>query len=286
MVKDATNCQTWDDGVELNSIRKIPKSLAAAARLLSLVFALSADVLAEEHILVAVATNFTEVAERLQGEFENDTAYRVGVVSGSSGKLYAQIIQGAPFDILLSADQGRPSNLVRRGVALRNSQFTYAIGRLALWSADPDLLGEGGRSALHRGNFRKLALANPDLAPYGRAAFQALKSFGLHDVLRDKLVMGENVGQAYAMIATQNADLGFVALSQLVSPRSQIEGSRWMVPAHHYAPVRQDAVLLNDRVATRAFADYLRSPKSREIIRSFGYLLDEADTTAAHQDSD
>ena len=226
--------------------------------------------------LVAVATNFSEVAEQLEREFERDTAHRVTLVAGSSGKLYAQIIQGAPFDVLLSADQERPFRLVRQGFAQQTSLFTYAVGQLVLWSANPDLIGRDGRNALHNGRFRRLALANPDLAPYGRAAVQALRSFGLDQLLQQKAVYGENVGQTHAMIATQNSEIGFVALSYVVSPRNTNRGSYWLVPQDCYAPIRQDAVLLDPhKESAVAFIDYLRGEKAAEVIRAHGYLRNE-----------
>lgn len=227
--------------------------------------------------LVAVATNFTEVAEVLETGFEAQGYYELIMTSGSTGKLYAQIIHGAPFDVLLAADSERPRLLIQSGHAEEGSRFTYALGRLTLWSRDPDAVAADGRTTLRDGNFRSLALANPSLAPYGAAAKQALNALGLWDILEGKMAMGENVGQAYALVATGNAELGLVALSAAVSPRNLQRGSRWDLPADLYAPIRQDAVLLKhgaDNAVARAFLQYLQSDAARATIRSFGYGIE------------
>lgn len=245
-------------------------------RLLSallLLLALAGPAVGEEAV-VAVAANFMEAAERLEAGFERESGHTVTFVAGSTGKLYAQIAHGAPFDAFLAADQARPERLEDEGLAVAGSRFTYATGRLTLWSREPGLVGSDGAATLRRGGFRLLAIANPDLAPYGAAARQALQSLDLWAGLKDKIVMGETIGQAHAMVASGNAELGFVALSYVLSPRNEIRGSRWDVPPELHAPIRQDAVLLkraSGNAAARAFLDFLRSDEATTVIETYGY---------------
>jgi len=225
--------------------------------------------------LVAVAANFSEAMEALETRFEGECGHSLTVTTGSTGKLYAQIQHGAPFDVFLAADQRRPQLLEEQGQAVAGSRFTYAVGRLALWSPDPERIGPGGGAVLRKGAFQKLAIANPDLAPYGAAARETLRSLGLFDQLQGRIVMGQNIGQAYALVATGAAELGFVALSSVLSPRNTRPGSRWDVPQELYAPIRQDAALLKRGAANpaaRAFLDYLQTAEARRLIRRFGYL--------------
>ncbi len=227
--------------------------------------------------LIAVAANFAEVTEKLEAAFETATEHTVTFTTGSTGKLYAQIKQGAPFDILMAADQARPERLEAEGDAVRGSRFTYAVGQLVLWSRDTERISGDGIAFLEAGDFARLAIANPNLAPYGLAAKQALEHFGLWDALRPKLVMGQNIGQTFSMVATGNAQLGLVAKSYAVSARNQTPGSGWDVPAEAHEPIRQDAVILKraaDNPAARAFADFLRSDAAREVITRFGYMVD------------
>lgn len=224
---------------------------------------------------IAAATNFATVLPQLTARFQRGTSHALTISMGSTGKLFAQIVNGAPFDILLAADQERPERLEQAGLAVPDSRFTYAVGRLTLWSADPDRIGPDGVEALHA-PFHHLAIANPDLAPYGRAARETLESLGLYAELADRLVLGENVGQAQAMIATGNAELGFVARSSLVAEQAP-GGSRWDVPAALHQPIRQDAVLLVraiDNAAARAFLTYLTAAEAQGIIRRAGYGID------------
>ena len=227
--------------------------------------------------LVAVATNFLTPARALAEAFERETGQRVALASGSTGKLAAQILQGAPYDAFLAADVERPAMLVGKGAAVPGSRFTYALGRLALWSADPDRIAGDGAEALAAPEIRRVALANPALAPYGAAAEQTIAALGLAEALAPKLVLGENVGQAQAMVATGNAELGFVALSGLVGPGAAGGGSRWQVPEELHDPIRQDAVLLvrapPDGPAAR-FIDFLRGETARGIIADHGYGLE------------
>ena len=193
---------------------------------------------------------------------------------GSTGKLYAQILHGAPFDILLAADQERPELLERAGLTVPGSRRTYATGRLMLWSADPERIQGDIPTLLAAGSFRRLAMANPALAPYGSAAQEVLQGFGLYAALREKIVTAENIGQTYAMVATGNAEIGFVAVSGIAANDG---GSRWEVPADRHSPIRQDAVLLAraaDNVAAREFLDFLRDDRARAITSGFGYGVD------------
>lgn len=223
---------------------------------------------------VAVAANAAEVVETLAAEFERESGHRVTVTVGSTGKLYAQILHGAPFDLFLAADQERPRLLVEQGLAVEDSRSTYAIGRLVLWrpgaamAVDEDLLRDG--------SLRRLALANPDLAPYGAAARETLRELGLWESLRPKIVLGENVGQAFAMAASGNAELAFVSLASVLSPRNGHEGSYWEVPEHLHRPIRQDSVLLDrarDNPAARDFHEFLNTPVALKTMESFGLAV-------------
>lgn len=250
------------------SRRRLPALLAFLAA------ALPGAVARAETALIAVAANFAEVMERLEREFEDQSPHAISVTIGSTGKLYAQIKAGAPFDALLAADQARPERLEADGLAIQGTRFTYATGRLTLWSPDPQRIGADGAQTLRDGDFRKLAMANPELAPYGAAARQVLENLGLWETLRERIVMGENIGQAHVLVATGNAELGLVAQAYVESPRNADRGSRWEVPRDLYAPIRQDAVLLQraeDNSAARDLLAYLRRPDVRALIASYGY---------------
>jgi molybdate transport system substrate-binding protein len=243
---------------------------------LLLVLSLAGPAAAEEAV-VAVAANFAEVAERLEKDFEAASGQTLSLVVGSTGKLYAQIENGAPFDVFLSADEETPARLEREGRAVAGSRFTYATGRLTLWSAEPGRVGKDGAATLKEGKFRRLAIANPELAPYGAAAKQALEKLGLWERFKDRIVMGETIGQAHAMVASGSAELGFVALSYVLSPRTATKGSRWDVPVGLYAPLHQDAVLLARAAgnpAARGFLDFLRGAKAKALIESYGYSVE------------
>ncbi len=249
----------------------------ARRRLVAAVFAAVALPAAAETALIAVAANFAEVMERIEADFEAQSPHAITVATGSTGKLYAQIEAGAPFDVLLSADQERPTRLEQSGLAIRGTRFTYAMGRLTLWSADPARIGADGAAVLEAGQFRRLAMANPDLAPYGLAARQTLEALGVAAKLAGRIVLGENAGQAHALVATGNAELGLVALAQVRSPRNPVAGSRWDVPENLHAPIRQDVILLTraeDNSAARDLLAYLRRPAVREVIRGYGYTVE------------
>lgn len=227
-----------------------------------------------EEATVAVAANFKGVVERLAPMFAEATGHTLTVSAGSSGKLYTQIKNGAPFDVMLSADQQRPALLETEGGGAPGSRFTYAVGRLVLWSADPSAVGDDGAATLRRGDFRNVALANPETAPYGAAAVEALRALGLEETLRPKIVQGENIGQTFQLVSTGNAELGFVALSQALDPKAGAKGGRWDVPADLYAPIRQDAILLDHGAgnpAARAFLDFLKGDAAHEVIAAAGY---------------
>lgn len=222
---------------------------------------------------VAVASNFTDAAEALRQGFEDSHPHRLTLVSGATGKLYAQIIHGAPFDILLAADDVRPRLLVEEGHAVADSLSIYALGRLCLWSSDPQRISTDPVVALKQGS-GKLAIANPDLAPYGAAALETLAILNLGSLYADRLVMGENVAQAYAMVATGNTELGFVALSMVRRTGQPVRGSYWLVPSDMHSPIRQQVVLLQraqENDAALDFIEYLRSAAARALIASYGY---------------
>jgi len=226
-----------------------------------------------EEAQVAVAANFTAPMKEIIAGFEQQTGHEVRASYGSTGKLYAQIKNGAPFHALLAADQQRPQLLEDEGVAVPGSRFTYAIGTLVLWSADPDFVDSEGE-VLKRGAFEKLSLANPKLAPYGEASIQTLEALGLKEAIEPKLVMGENIAQAYQFVHTGNAKVGFVALSQVMTGGKITKGSGWIVPGDMHAPIRQDAVILEsgkDNAAINDLFAYLQSDKAHEIIHAFGY---------------
>jgi molybdate transport system substrate-binding protein len=229
-------------------------------------------VLAAE-VQVAVAANFTAPMQKIAPLFEADTGHKARLAFGSTGRFYAQIRNGAPFDVLLAADDETPARLEREGQG--GSRFTYAIGRLVLWSRQPALVDDQGE-VLRSGRFEKLALADPKLAPYGGAAIETLTKLGVVDTLRPRFVQGENIAQTWQFVATGNAQLGFVALSQVWADGRLKEGSAWLVPATLYSPIRQDALLLNrgrDNAAAGALLQYLRGDKARAILKAYGYAF-------------
>lgn len=222
-------------------------------------------------VQVAVAANFTAPMQKIAPLFEADTGHKARLAFGSTGRFYAQIRNGAPFDVLLAADDETPTRLEREGQG--GGRFTYAIGKLVLWSKQPTLVDDKG-DVLRSGRFDKLALADPRLAPYGAAAIETMTKLGVIDALRPKFVQGENIAQTWQFVATENAQLGFVALSQVWADGKLKEGSAWLVPATLYTPIRQDAILLNrgkDKAAAKALLQYLRGDKARAIIQSYGY---------------
>lgn len=235
---------------------------------------LTAPIAMADSALIAVATNFAEAAGLLVEDFEGESGHDIEIATGATGKLYAQITNDAPYDALLAADQERPMRLEVSGDAVAGTRFVYAVGRLTLWSADAALIGNDGAAVLRSGKFRSLAMANPELAPYGAAARESLQSLGLWDELQPKIVSGENVGQAFALVATRNAELGFVALASVMSKHNRMQGSRWDVPPTMHEAIRQDAVLLrhgSDNPAAIAFLAYLKSDSAKARIAALGY---------------
>jgi molybdate transport system substrate-binding protein len=221
---------------------------------------------------VAVAANFTEPAKEIAALFKQKTGHEAVLIFGASGAFFTQITHGAPFEVFLSADSERPKAAVEGGFAVADSVFTYAIGKLVLWSRVVDVTD--GRAALKAGQFLKLSIANPVSAPYGTAAVETMKALGVYDALQAKIVQGNSIAQTFQFVDTRNAEVGFVALSQLSGVTA---GTRWLVPQDLYAPITQDAVLLkkgeNDE-ASIAFLAFLKSPDARGVIEKFGYGLD------------
>lgn len=234
-----------------------------------------ADPVNAGEINAAVAANFSAPVQQIVESFQKDTGHVVKLSFGSSGKFYAQIKEGAPFDVFLAADEKNPKQLEQDGLAVANSRFVYALGKLVLWSAQPGFVDDKG-AVLSKGSYNKLAYADPKLAPYGLAAQETLQKLELWDKVQSKLVTGESIAQAYQFAATGNAELAFIALSQITKDGKVSEGSWWVVPTELYNPIKQSAVQLSaakDKAAAQAFLAYLKSEKALAIIRGFGYGL-------------
>lgn len=254
------------------------KSSTLAAALFSVGAALFASGAAADEVQVAVAANFSTPMQRIAADFERETGHKAQLSIGSTGKFYAQIKNGAPFEVLLAADEATPKRLEAEGAAVAGTRLAYAIGQLVLWSARPGFV-DGAGDVLRKGDFRHLAIANPKTAPYGAAAVQTLEALKLFDALAPRFVQGENIAQTQQFVATGNAELGFVALSQVWRAGGIAEGSGWIVPAGLHAPIRQDAVLLapgRDRPAAIALLRFLRGEPAQRVIREFGYALPQA----------
>jgi molybdate transport system substrate-binding protein len=243
-----------------------------AALFAALVF--SCQALAEQ-VQVAVAANFTAPLQAIAAEFEKDTGHSVVASFGATGQLYAQIQHGAPFEVLLSADESTPAKLDSEGLGVSGSRFTYAVGSLVLWSATPGYL-DGSDAVLKANQYRHLAIADPKTAPYGLAATQVLDKLDLTEAVQGKLVTGQSIAKALHFIATGNAELGFVALSQVYQDGQLSSGSAWIVPAELHSPIKQDALILKKgehNPAAAAFMVYMKSEKAAAIIKSYGYTL-------------
>lgn len=227
-----------------------------------------------EVALVAVAANFIAPAKEIVAAFEDQSQHRITISTGATGKFYTQIKQGAPFDVLLSADDTTINKLLTEQQAIQATQFTYAIGRLVLWSAKAGYVDSQGNILSHS-NFKHIAIANPLLAPYGKAAIEVLKNLGLDDLKR-QFVTGENIAQTYQFVSTGNAELGFVARAQVEKDGILLSGSAWLVPQTLHTPILQEAVLLKNgeyNQAARSFLIFLQSPKAKRIIHSYGYEI-------------
>lgn len=247
-------------------MKNLAKALAAAA---GLAVSLSAADAAAGQTNVAVAANFTDAAKEIAAAFKKGSGHDAVLSFGSTGQLYTQITQDAPFQIFLAADAERPRKAVDEGLGVADSRFTYAIGKLVLWSKTPGFVE--GVETLRKGAFAKLSIASPTAAPYGAAAVETLQALELYDSLKPKIVQGSNISQAFQFVDTGNAELGFIALSQLAGNDS---GSRWLVPQNLYKPIRQDAVLLKKgagNAAATAFMGFLKGPEAKAIIEKYGY---------------
>jgi len=245
------------------------KKLSTISLLALLILLNIGQVLADE-IRVAAASNFNNTIKTIAQHFEASTGHKVKLIFGSTGKHYAQIINGAPFDAFFAADTRRPELLDNEGIALPGSRFTYAIGKVILWSPDRETV-DAQSKVLEQGAFRHLAIANPKLAPYGKAAQEVLLARGMWDKLKRNMVRGENIGQTFQFVKSGNAELGFVAYSQVKRPGEPVEGSWWEVPQALYTPIEQQAVLLKEKAAARAFMSFIQSDVALEIIRGYGY---------------
>ena len=228
-----------------------------------------------DDVQVAVAANFTAPVQAIAAEFEKDTGHKLVASFGATGQFYTQIKNGAPFEVFLSADDTTPLKLEKEGDTLKSSRFTYAIGTLALWSAKDGYVDAKGK-VLSDNAYQHLSIADPKTAPYGLAATQVLGKLNLTDKVKDKLVTGQNITQAFQFVSTGNAELGFVALSQIFKDGKVTSGSAWIVPAELHEPIKQDAVILTkgkDNAAAKALVEYLKGPKAAAIIKSYGYQL-------------
>ncbi|MCX7093602.1 MAG: molybdate ABC transporter substrate-binding protein [Methylobacter sp.] len=226
-------------------------------------------------VLVAVASNFSKPMTEIAAAFEKSTGHKAKLSFGSSGKFVSQLENGAPFEVLLSADDKGPQKLEQAGLAVPNSHFTYALGKLVLWSATPGYVDDQGK-ILSTDGFKHLALADPKLAPYGAAAIEVLKGLNLQDTLKPLLVLGENIAQAHQFVSTGNAELGFVALAQVIENGKIATGSGWIIPSTLHAPIKQDAVLLTlgaENPAAIALLNYLKSAPALAVIEKYGYDL-------------
>ncbi|MCF5466366.1 molybdate ABC transporter substrate-binding protein [Pseudomonas syringae] len=228
-----------------------------------------------DEVQVAVAANFTAPIQAIAKDFEKDTGHTLVAAFGATGQIYTQIKNGAPFEVFLSADDTTPAKLEQEGDTVKGSRFTYAIGTLALWSAKEGYVDSKG-DVLKANQYQHLSIANPKTAPYGLAATQVLSKLGLTEATKAKIVEGQSITQAYQFVSTGNAELGFVALSQVYKDGKLTSGSAWIVPDSLHDPIKQDAVILTkgkDNAAAKALVEYLKGPKAAAIIKSFGYQL-------------
>ena len=229
-----------------------------------------------EEALVAVAANFSAPMQQIAASFQKDTGHQLKMSFGATGGIYAQIKNGGPFDVFLSADQITPQKLEAEGLGVAATRFNYATGQLVLWSKQDGLVDDKGQ-VLSGKNIQRIALANPKLAPYGVAAWETMTALGLLEELKPKMVQGDNIAQTYQFVSTQNAQVGFVALSQVFANGQLTSGSAWIVPPHLYKPIRQDVILLKngkDNSAAKALLMYLKGEKAKAVMKSYGYLTE------------
>ncbi len=252
---------------------RVSRSTPACLASLLAIFAIGSA--QADEVQVAVAANFTAPIQAIAADFEKDTGHKLVASFGATGQFYTQIKNGAPFEVFLSADDSTPQKLEAEGDSVKGSRFTYAVGTLALWSAKEGYVDAKG-DVLKKNEYQHLSIANPKAAPYGLAATQVLAREGLTDKVKAKIVEGQNITQAYQFVSTGNAELGFVALSQIYKDGKITSGSAWIVPASLHDPIKQDAVILNkgkDNPAAKALVDYLKGPKAAAVIQSYGYEI-------------
>lgn len=255
--------------MQMGPLRVTLKSLAVVVATLIMSAAYA------DEVQVAVAANFTAPIQAIAKDFEKDTGHKLVAAYGATGQFYTQIKNGAPFEVLLAADDSTPAKLEKEGDTVPGSRFTYAVGTLALWSAKEGYVDADGK-VLKDNHYQHLSIADPKAAPYGLAATQVLEKLKLTEATKDKIVTGQNITQAYQFVSTGNAELGFVALSQIYKDGKVTSGSAWIVPATLHGPIKQDAVILNkgkDNPAAKALVAYLKGPKAAAVIKSFGYEL-------------
>lgn len=237
---------------------------------------IASQVALADELRVAVAANLAAPMQVLAAEFERSSGHKLLLSMGATGKFYAQIKNGAPFDVLLAADSDTPSKLAQEGLALGSTQFTYATGKLVLWAPATSTAASStvdGAAVLRQGDFDRLSMANPQLAPYGLAALQTLQALGVYNALKGKLVQGENISQAHQFVLTGNAQWGLIALSQVME-EGRIQGRAWLVPSHLYSPIQQDAIVLKNGAqnpAAAALMAFLQTPATRNLLQSYGY---------------
>ncbi|MCY0106982.1 molybdate ABC transporter substrate-binding protein [Pseudomonas monsensis] len=247
----------------------------APSCLVSLLAVFAIGTVQADEVQVAVAANFTAPIQAIAADFEKDTGHKLVAAYGATGQFYTQIKNGAPFEVFLSADDTTAEKLEKEGDSVKGSRFTYAIGTLALWSAKEGYVDAKG-DVLKKNEYQHLSIANPKAAPYGLAATQVLEKLKLTEATKAKIVEGQNITQAYQFVSTGNAELGFVALSQIYKDGKVSSGSAWIVPASLHDPIKQDAVILNkgkDSAAAKALVEYLKGPKAAAVIKSYGYQL-------------
>ncbi|MAO55165.1 MAG: molybdate ABC transporter substrate-binding protein [Rhodospirillaceae bacterium] len=252
-------------------------STLSAVTLLAVAAILSTGGARAGEVKIAVAANFTQAAKDIALLFERETGHKVVLSFGSTGQIYTQIAKGAPFEVFLAADRARPQKAGTEGLGIEQTRFTYATGKIVLYSRNADLIE--GPSTLKKDGFSKIAIANPVTAPYGAAAVQAMEKLGVYAALKDKIVQGNNIAQTHQFVQSGNAELGFVAFSQIAT---HDEGSRWPVPQTLYTPIAQDAILLTvgkDNPAARAFLRFLGGPAANKVKEAFGYGVGEPPKT-------